>query len=124
MAGGFPLLQRHPLGMPADSRFGQLAYGLDDHDPEGHMAHPLCSAGTRAGQPHPLAPDGLLGPRFSELAHQQSVSENLSRFGAILTGSPYQQAGKKRGRTRSQRSRGPPPTLMPRPPQPQSQQQP
>ncbi|CAL8340001.1 unnamed protein product [Boreogadus saida] len=59
----------------------------------------------------PLAPDGLFGPRFSEvLAHQQSVRENRSRFGAILTGSSHQQAGRKRGPGRFQR---PPPTPMP-----------
>ncbi|CAL8354051.1 unnamed protein product [Boreogadus saida] len=45
----------------------------------------------------PLAPDGLFLPRFSEvLAHQQSVRENRSRFGAILTGSSHQQAGRER----------------------------
>ena len=42
----------------------------------------------------PLAPDGLFGPWFSEvLAHQQSVRENRSRFGAILTGSSQQRSG-------------------------------
>ena len=67
----------------------------------------------------PLAPDGLFGPRFSELlAHQQSVRENRSRFGVILTGSSHQQAGRRRGPGRSQRSRGPPPTPAPVPPQP------
>ncbi|CAL8339934.1 unnamed protein product [Boreogadus saida] len=67
----------------------------------------------------PLAPDGLFGPRFSEvLAHQQSVRENRSRFGAILTGSSHQQAGRRRGPGRSQRSRGPPPTPAPVPQQP------
>ena len=72
----------------------------------------------------PLAPDGLFGPRFSEvLAHQQSVRENRSRFGAILTGSS---AGRKRGPGRAQRSRGPPPTpapvpqQQPRPPPPRT----
>ncbi|CAL8380042.1 unnamed protein product [Boreogadus saida] len=72
----------------------------------------------------PLAPDGLFGPRFSEvLAHQQSVRENRSRFGAIFTGSSHQQAGRKRGPGRFQRSRGPPPPPTPMPQQ-QSQQQP
>ena len=62
----------------------------------------------------PLAPDGLFGPRFSEvLAHQQSFRENRSRLGAILTGSSHQQAGRRRGPGRSQRSRGPPPTPAP-----------
>ncbi|CAL8282233.1 unnamed protein product [Boreogadus saida] len=71
----------------------------------------------------PLAPDGLFGPRFSEvLAHRQSVRENRSRFGAILTGSSHQQAGRKRGPRRFQRSRGPPPPPTPMPQQ-QSQQQ-
>ncbi|CAL8346530.1 unnamed protein product [Gadus morhua 'NCC'] len=71
----------------------------------------------------PLAPDGLFGPRFSEVpAHQQSVRENRSRFAAILTGSSRQQAGRKRGLGRSQRSRGPPPT--PAPVQQQQQPQP
>ncbi|CAL8349730.1 unnamed protein product [Boreogadus saida] len=70
----------------------------------------------------PLAPDGLFGPRFSEvLAHQQSVRENRSRFGAILTGSSHQQAGRKRGPGRAQRSRGPPPTPAPVPQQQQQQ---
>ncbi|CAL8340157.1 unnamed protein product [Boreogadus saida] len=69
----------------------------------------------------PLAPDGLFGPWFSEvLAHQQSVRENRSRSGAILTGSSRQQAGRKRGPGRSQCSRGPPPTPAPV----QQQQQP
>ncbi|CAL8350915.1 unnamed protein product [Boreogadus saida] len=72
----------------------------------------------------PLAPDGLFGPRFSEvLAHQQAVRENRSWFGAILTGSSHQQAGRKRGPGRFQRSRGPPPPPTPIPQQ-QSQQQP
>ena len=45
----------------------------------------------------PLAPDGLYGPRFSEvLTHQQSVHENRSWFRAILTGSSQQQAGRNR----------------------------
>ncbi|CAL8254823.1 unnamed protein product [Boreogadus saida] len=36
----------------------------------------------------PLAPDGLFGPRFSEvLAHQQSVRENRSRFGGTASDS-------------------------------------
>ena len=73
----------------------------------------------------PLAPDGLFGPRFSELlAHQQSVRENRSRFGAILTGSSHQQAGRKRGPGRLQRSRElpPPPTPMPQSQQQQQQQ--
>ena len=62
----------------------------------------------------PLAPDGLFGPRFSEvLAHQQSVREDRSRFGTILTGSSRQQAERKRGLGRSQRSMGPPPTPAP-----------
>ncbi|CAL8348647.1 unnamed protein product [Boreogadus saida] len=53
----------------------------------------------------PLAPDGLFGPRFSEvLAHQQSVRENRSRFGAILTRSSHQQAGRRRGPGRFQDS--------------------
>ncbi|CAL8255872.1 unnamed protein product [Boreogadus saida] len=64
----------------------------------------------------PLAPDGLFGPRFSEvLANQQSVRENRSRFGAILTGSSHQQAGRKRGPGRFQRTRGPPPPPTPMP---------
>ncbi|CAL8350689.1 unnamed protein product [Boreogadus saida] len=68
----------------------------------------------------PLPPDGLFGPRFSELlAHQQSVCENRSRLGAILTGSSHQQAGRKRGPGRFQRSRGPPPPPVPMPQQPQ-----
>ncbi|CAL8403787.1 unnamed protein product [Boreogadus saida] len=71
-------------------------------------------------------PDGASGePRFSEvLAHQQSVRENRSRFGAILTGSSHQQAGRKRGPGRSQRSSGPPPTPAPVPQQHQQQQPP
>ncbi|CAL8337090.1 unnamed protein product [Boreogadus saida] len=110
--------------MPADSRFGRPAYGVGYHDSKGHMALPHCSAGTRASQ-GPLAPDGLFGPRFSEvLAHQQSVRGNRSRFGAILTGSSRQQAGRKRGPGRSQCSRGPPPTPAPVQQQQQPQQQP
>ncbi|CAL8349366.1 unnamed protein product [Boreogadus saida] len=96
--------QRHPPAMPADNRFGRPAYGVGYHDSKGHMALPHCGAGTRAASlvQGPLAPDGLFGPRFSEvLAHQQSVRENRSRFGAILT------AG----------SRGPPPTPAPVPQQ-------
>ena len=58
------------------------------------------------------------------LAHQQSVRENRSRFGAILTGSSHQQAGRKRGPGRAQCSRGPPPTPapvpQPRPPPPRT----
>ncbi|CAL8268863.1 unnamed protein product [Boreogadus saida] len=61
MAGGFPLLQRHPSAVPAER--ANLVQG-------------------------PLALDGLFGPRFSKvLAHQQAVRENRSWFGAILTGS-------------------------------------
>ncbi|CAL8395097.1 unnamed protein product [Boreogadus saida] len=53
----------------------------------------------------PLAPDCLFGPRFSEvLAHQQSVRENRSRFGAILTRSSHQQAGRRRSPGRFQDS--------------------
>ncbi|CAL8255091.1 unnamed protein product [Boreogadus saida] len=63
----------------------------------------------RASLQGPLAPDGLFGPRFGE----------------ILTGYSHQQASKKRGRARSQRSRGLPPTPMPQPPlQPPPQQPP
>ncbi|CAL8340888.1 unnamed protein product [Boreogadus saida] len=74
----------------------------------------------------PLALDGLFGPRFSEvLAHQQSVRENRSRFGSILTGFSHQQAGRKRGPGRLQRSREPPPPPTPMPQQqPQKRQQP
>ncbi|CAL8235894.1 unnamed protein product [Boreogadus saida] len=70
----------------------------------------------------PLAPDGLFGHRFSEvLAHHQAARENRSRFGAILTGSSHQQAGRKRGPGRFQRSRGPPPPPTPMPQQQQQQ---
>ncbi|CAL8339888.1 unnamed protein product [Boreogadus saida] len=72
----------------------------------------------------PLAPvsDDMQGEFSEVLAHQQSVRENRSRFGAILTGSSRQQAGRKQGLGRSQRSRGPPPT--PAPVQQQLQQPP
>ena len=53
MAGGFPLLQRHPSAVPAGSRFGRPGYGVGHNDPEGHMALSHCCSGTRVGQPRP-----------------------------------------------------------------------
>ena len=84
--------QRHPPAMPADSRFGRPAYGVGYHDSRViWLSHTAVQERERASLVQgPLAPDGLFGPRFSEvLAHQQSFRENRSRFGEPGTISAY-----------------------------------
>ena len=91
MAGGFPLF-------PAPSSSYAIAVSAGRHMAWATMiqrviwlSHTAVQERERASLVQgPLAPDGLFGPRFSEvLAHQQSFRENRSRFGEPGTISAY-----------------------------------
>ncbi|CAL8357104.1 unnamed protein product [Gadus morhua 'NCC'] len=122
MAGGFPLFQRHPPAVPADSRFGRPAYGVGYHDPKGHMALPHCGARTsqRASLVQgPLAPDGLFGPRFSRTS---SLSVRIvPGSGRFSQAPPTSRPGGSGVQAGPSVPGGPPPTPAP---VPQQQQQP
>ncbi|CAL8378334.1 unnamed protein product [Boreogadus saida] len=98
-AGGDPSTLKSPLCQPIAVSAGRHMAWATMIQRAIWVSHTAVPERERASLVQgPLAPHRLFGPRFSEvLAHQQSVRENLSRFGAILTGSSHQQAGRKQG---------------------------